>query len=151
MDARAYGITLLDAATGRLYEARGVHIRIGRGRECELRLEGAAESLVSRVHAELTVGASGALTLGDAGSTNGTFVNEERVTAPMPVRLGDRITLGRGGPVLVVEGLGTSPKVPIARADQVRRTSRRKLWWLAALVVALLALLWFKKLRGSWF
>ena len=147
MEARPYGITLLDAATGRLYEARGVRIRIGRGRECELRLEGVPASLVSRVHAELSVGASGALTLADAGSTNGTFVNEERVTAPMPVRLGDRIALGRGGPVLVVEGLGTSPKMPVARARQVGNQSRRKLWWLAALVIAVLALLFLIQRR----
>jgi pSer/pThr/pTyr-binding forkhead associated (FHA) protein len=145
VEARAYGITLLDAATGRLYEARGVRIRIGRGRECELRLDDASENLISRVHAELTVGPSGALTLHDAGSTNGTFVNDERVTAPMPVRLGDRITLGRGGPVLVVEGLGTAPKMPVARAPQVRNVSRRNRWWLAALVIVALALLWLLK------
>jgi pSer/pThr/pTyr-binding forkhead associated (FHA) protein len=145
VEARAYGITLLDAATGRLYEARGVRIRIGRGRECELRLDDASENLISRVHAELTVGPSGALTLHDAGSTNGTFVNDERVTAPMPVRLGDRITLGRGGPVLVVEGLGTAPKMPVARAPQVRNASRRTLWWLAALVIVVLVLLWLLK------
>lgn len=52
----------------------------------------------------------------DAGSTNGTFLNDERVTAPVPLRLGDRITLGRGGPVLIVEGLGTAPQLPVARA-----------------------------------
>lgn len=148
MDARAYGITLLDAATGRLYEARGVRIRIGRGRECDVRLAGDVESVVSRVHAELTVGASGALTLCDAGSSNGTFVNDERVTAPMPVRLGDRIALGRGGPVLVVEGLGTSPKMPVARAVVGAPPSRRAVWWLVALgfvVLALLVLEWLKR------
>ena len=143
MEARAYGITLLDAATGRLYDARGVRIRIGRGRECELRLDDVSENLVSRVHAELTVAPSGALTLADVGSANGTFVNDERVTAPMPIRLGDRITLGRGGPVLVVEGLGTAPKMPVARAPQVRNASRRKRWWVPALVIVVLALLWF--------
>lgn len=147
MDARAYGITLLDAATGRLYEARGVHIRIGRGHECELRLAGASEGIVSRVHAELAVGPSGALTLRDAGSTNGTFVNDQRVTAPMPVRLGDRITLGRGGPVLVVEGLGTSPRMPVARETPAGNATRRRLGWLAALVIVLLGLLWLKLKR----
>ena len=147
MDARAYGITMLDAATGRLYEARGVRIRIGRGRECELRLADPVGSVVSRVHAELTVGASGALTLCDAGSSNGTFVNEERVAAPIPVRLGDRITLGRGGPVLVVEGLGTSPRMPVARAAVTAPASRRSLWWLAALGIVVLALLVFEWLK----
>ncbi|HEX4574021.1 MAG TPA: FHA domain-containing protein [Gemmatimonadales bacterium] len=113
-DARAYGVTLLDAASGRHYEARGVRIRLGRGRECEVRLSDESD-IVSRVHAELTVGPSGALVVADAGSTNGTYVNGAPVTHPMPVRLGDRVTLGRGGPVLIVEGLGTAPQLPVAR------------------------------------
>ncbi len=114
-EARAYGVTLLDAATGRRYEARGVRIRLGRGRECEVRPVGRSDTVVSRVHAELTVGPSGALVVRDVGSTNGTFLNDQRVTAPVPVRLGDRITLGRGGPALIVEGLGTAPRLPVAR------------------------------------
>ncbi|HKW40351.1 MAG TPA: FHA domain-containing protein, partial [Gemmatimonadales bacterium] len=114
-EARAYGVTLLDAASGRLYEARGVRIRLGRGRECEVRPVGRSDTVVSRVHAELTVGPSGALAIRDAGSRNGTLLNDEPVTAPVPVRLGDRITLGRGGPVLIVEGLGTAPLLAVAR------------------------------------
>jgi len=115
VEARAYAVTLLEAATGRRYEARGVRIRLGRGHECEVHLGGASE-VVSRVHAELTVGSSGALVVRDVGSTNGTFVNDEPVAEPIPIRLGDRIALGRGGPVLLVEGLGTSPAMPVARA-----------------------------------
>src|SRR6266571_8849107 len=103
VEARAYGVTLLDAGSGRRHQARGVRIRLGRGRECEVRLAEAPD-VVSRVHAELTVGSSGALVVRDAGSKNGTFVNDERVTEPLPIRLGDRIALGRGGPVLIVEG-----------------------------------------------
>jgi pSer/pThr/pTyr-binding forkhead associated (FHA) protein/S1-C subfamily serine protease len=115
VDARAYGVTLLDAATGHRYEARGVRIRLGRGHECEVRVP-AAPDLVSRLHAELTVGPSGALVVRDAGSTNGTFVNAARVTAPVPVRMGDRLTLGPGGPTLIVEALGTAPQLPVPRA-----------------------------------
>ncbi len=37
----------------------------------------------------------GALWLEDLGSTNGTFVNGERVTAPRPLQAGDRIRLGK--------------------------------------------------------
>jgi S1-C subfamily serine protease len=51
----------------------------------------------------------------DAGSRNGTFVNGERVTEPMPVRLGDKIMLGPGGPVLIIEGLGTAPLATVSR------------------------------------
>lgn len=112
--SRAYGVTLLDAATGRRYEARGVRIRLGRGRGCEVRAVSGSENVVSRVHAELMVGPSGALVVRDVGSTHGTFLNDEPVMAPVPVRLGDHIMLGRGGPVLIVEGLGTARR-PVAR------------------------------------
>src|SRR5207245_898638 len=45
-----------------------------------------------------------------------TFVNVRPAAEPLPIRLGDGIALGRGGPVLLVEGLGTSPAMPVARA-----------------------------------
>src|SRR4029077_5443544 len=54
--ARAYSITLLDAVTGRRYEASGVRIRIGRGRECEIQVAARADTTVSRAHAELDGG-----------------------------------------------------------------------------------------------
>src|SRR5260370_41278051 len=113
---RAYALTLLDSTTGQRYEALGTRIRIGRSAECEVQPAPGTQGdpVVSRVHAELTVAPSGSLVLGDAGSKNGTFVNEERVTGPVPVRLGDRIMLGHGGPVLIVEGLGTAPQIPVA-------------------------------------
>jgi len=119
---RAYALTLLDSTTGQRYEALGTHIRIGRSAECEVQPAPGAQGdpVVSRVHAELTVAPSGSLVLGDAGSKNGTFVNEERVTGPVPVRLGDRIMLGQGGPVLIVEGLGTAPQIPVARPPVAR-------------------------------
>jgi pSer/pThr/pTyr-binding forkhead associated (FHA) protein len=108
-ESRAYGLTLRAAGTGKRYEARGVGIRIGRGRECEIQVAATDDTTVSRVHAELTVGPSGGLVVRDAGSKNGTLVNGELVGAPVLVRLGDKIQLGKGGPVLLVEGLGTAP------------------------------------------
>lgn len=108
-EARPYGITLIATATGKRFEAKGTRIRLGRGKECEVRPVEGGEGVVSRVHAELTVGPSGGLSLRDVGSKNGTFLNGDRIGEPMPVRLGDRITLGPGGPVLVVEGIGTGP------------------------------------------
>ena len=150
-EARAYGVTLLAASTGRRYEARGVRIRLGRGRECEIRPVEASDTIVSRVHAELTVGSTSGLVVRDAGSTNGTFLNDEPVTDPVPVRLGDRIMLGKGGPVLIVEGLGTAPGLPAAprrshvgqktlRAmigEAMARAKRRLLAWVALLALVL--------------
>jgi len=156
--ARAYGITLLDPRTGRHYEARGVCIRIGRGHECEVQPIDAPETVVSRIHAELTVSPAGGLAVRDAGSKHGTFLNDERVTTAVPLRLGDRITLGPGGPVLIIAGLGTAPEMPVARRPGAlgqrivmsliaralawaRADSRRKLGWLLVILLALMLLL----------
>ena len=128
---RAYAVSLLDTATGKHFEARGTHIRLGRGRECEIRVDGTPDLIVSRVHAELTIGAAGGLVVSDAGSRHGTFLNGARLTGPLPVRLGDRLMLGEGGPELVLEGLGTSPQMPIAQ--RLGRDVRHKVRWLAAL------------------
>ncbi len=114
-EARPYGVTLILAATGRRFEATGARIRIGRGSECEVQAAAGDDNTVSRVHAELTVGPSGGLSLRDVGSRNGTFLNDEAIKAPVPIRLGDRIRLGPEGPVLVVEGIGTSPATPALR------------------------------------
>lgn len=114
-EVRAYGVTLLNAASGKRYEARGTRIRLGRGNECEVQPVEAGDTIVSRVHAELTVGPTGALVLRDAESKNGTLLNGERIARPMPVRLGDKIMLGQGGPVLLVEGMGTAPQKAVAR------------------------------------
>lgn len=50
--------------------------------------------LVSRLHCRLTLSESGELLLEDLDSTNGTFLNDARVTKT-PVADGDRLRLGR--------------------------------------------------------
>jgi pSer/pThr/pTyr-binding forkhead associated (FHA) protein len=51
-------------------------------------------ALVSRIHCRLTLSDAGGLLVEDLGSTNGTFLNGERVTR-RTVASGDRIKLGR--------------------------------------------------------
>jgi S1-C subfamily serine protease len=79
-----------------------------------------SDTTVSRVHAELTVGAGGGLVIHDAESKNGTYLNGERIATPMPIRLGDKIMLGQGGPVLLVEGMGTAPQKAVPRRQAAR-------------------------------
>ncbi len=62
---------------------------VGRSRSCDLRLPG---SDASRRHAEITGGAQG-FTLFDLGSTNGTYVNGERVRERV-LQPGDQIEIG---------------------------------------------------------
>lgn len=120
-EQRAYGVTLLATSSGTRFEARGTRIRLGRGRECEIHPVDQNDTVVSRVHAELTVGPSGGLVIRDIESKNGTYLNGDRITKPMPIRLGDKIMLGQGGPVLLVEGMGTAPHKAVARPPQAAR------------------------------
>jgi hypothetical protein len=63
---------------------------IGRDAACDLVLR---DMTVSRSHAGLRREA-GRWLLSDVGSTNGTRLNGWRVTAPVPLRAGDKITFG---------------------------------------------------------
>jgi pSer/pThr/pTyr-binding forkhead associated (FHA) protein len=62
---------------------------VGRSRSCDLRLGGTD---ASRRHAEITGGSTG-FTVFDLGSTNGTYVNGERVEE-CSLQPGDRIEIG---------------------------------------------------------
>ena len=50
---------------------------------------------ISRRHARVARGADGRLTIEDLGSSNGTFVNGERVRAPRTLEAGDVVRMGR--------------------------------------------------------
>ena len=63
---------------------------MGRAPECELLLD---DTYVSQQHARL-FGKNGSWYVEDLGSTNGTFVNEQRLAAPAMVQPGDRIRVG---------------------------------------------------------
>lgn len=65
-------------------------LMIGRAFNSDIRLE---DIHVSRQHAALTVRGS-QVWLEDLGSSGGTLLNSEKVTAPRAIRSGDRITLG---------------------------------------------------------
>ena len=63
---------------------------------------------VSRHHMRLTRGAGG-FTLEDLGSTNGTFVNGQRLTGARPLRDGDMIGLGETVTLGYESGAGVQP------------------------------------------
>ena len=53
------------------------------------------DSEISRVHARVYHDASGQLIVEDLGSTNGTFVNGNRISAATPLRPGDQLRVGQ--------------------------------------------------------
>jgi pSer/pThr/pTyr-binding forkhead associated (FHA) protein len=72
--------------------ALGDEVTVGRAGGCGILL--AEDTFVSQLHARL-YRRNGDLFVEDLGSTNGTFVNKKRVTAPAAIRKGDRIQFGR--------------------------------------------------------
>jgi S1-C subfamily serine protease len=72
-------------------------ISIGRHPLCDLRFDPQADLDVSTRHAELR-GVNGAWTIYDSASTNGTFVNGERIGNKHRLEDGDVVTFGSKGP-----------------------------------------------------
>jgi ABC-type multidrug transport system ATPase subunit/pSer/pThr/pTyr-binding forkhead associated (FHA) protein len=68
---------------------------IGRSPDCDLVM---TEAEVSSRHCRLSLTSDGYL-LEDLGSSNGTFVNGTRISAPVAVKQSDRITLGQKVPL----------------------------------------------------
>jgi V8-like Glu-specific endopeptidase len=90
-------------------------ITLGRHPLCDLRFE-PQEDLVSTRHAELRA-VDGEWTVHDTDSTNGTFVNGERIHESQPVSAGDTISLGFHGPRVE---LHAAPRTSVRIAQAVR-------------------------------
>ncbi len=86
-------------------------VTIGRHAMSDLRFDPHAELDVSSRHAEITR-SGGTWTIRDEGSTNGTYVNGERLTGERRLSEGDLVSLGVNGPrieVRGVAGIGDAP------------------------------------------
>jgi diguanylate cyclase (GGDEF)-like protein len=69
---------------------RGGVLTLGRADDCAARFDDVS---LSRVHARV-MRIGGEFVLDDAGSTNGSYVNDARVAGPTPLKDGDRVQLG---------------------------------------------------------
>jgi len=75
---------------GRVFEL-GEEVTVGRSPGCAVPLED--DTFASSIHARV-FRRSGELWLEDLGSTNGTFLNDERLEVPSRLRRGDRVKVG---------------------------------------------------------
>jgi FHA domain len=66
-------------------------IQIGRASSCQIRPN---DTYVSQVHARIS-NRNGSWVVEDLGSTNGTYLNQRKVTVPTEVTPGDRIRVGK--------------------------------------------------------
>ena len=67
------------------------NLQVGRADACQIKL---SDTYVSSFHARI-FSRDGQWYVEDLGSTNGTYMNQRRVTSPVEVRAGDRIRVGK--------------------------------------------------------
>ncbi|HEX2196010.1 MAG TPA: FHA domain-containing protein [Actinomycetota bacterium] len=67
-------------------------LTIGRSDQCNVKVEG--DTYVSSVHARIYA-RDGSYMVEDLGSTNGTYLNRRRITAPAELQRGDRVKVGK--------------------------------------------------------
>jgi len=75
---------------GRVFEL-GDEVTVGRSPGCAVSLDD--DTFASSIHARV-FRRSGELWIEDLGSTNGTFLNDERLESPSRLRRGDRVKVG---------------------------------------------------------
>ncbi len=76
---------------GRVYELSD-ELTVGRAGGCQVAL--GEDTYVSQLHARV-FRREGQFYVEDLGSTNGTYVNRKKVTAPIAIRKGDRLQVGK--------------------------------------------------------
>jgi pSer/pThr/pTyr-binding forkhead associated (FHA) protein len=109
---------MLERKTVQVYDLAGPVIRVGRVPEMDIVIDNVS---VSRRQAEIQQAADGWI-VRDIGSSNGTFVNGERLTGDRPLRAGDEIAIGKYSLFFerIPSGVGAPPSTvttrPIATA-----------------------------------
>lgn len=94
-DVRAFLVAVNPALAHGEYVVGSAPTRLGRdASSCAVVVSG---ETVSRVHAEIRATPSGEFVIEDANSTNGTYVNGQRIAARVALNEGDSIGLGSAG------------------------------------------------------
>jgi hypothetical protein len=76
---------------GQAHSFSGDQLQIGRADACQIRLD---DTYASQFHARL-YRRDGSWFVEDLGSTNGTYLNQRRLTAPAEIRAGDKLRIGK--------------------------------------------------------
>jgi hypothetical protein len=88
---RPYKLKMIDPATSQVFPL-GEEVTIGRAPGCSVPL--ADDTYVSQLHARIYI-RDGKPFVEDLGSTNGTFLNRDRLSKTMPLHRGDKLQIGQ--------------------------------------------------------
>ncbi|KXK06711.1 MAG: FHA domain-containing protein [Acidobacteria bacterium OLB17] len=111
-------ITINDGSlAGQAFELENGFLSVGRADSCSIRFNPLVETVASKQHAFIESKFDG-FYITDNQSTNGTFVNDARITSPTRLANGDKIQFGRNGITAFVSMAGDS--VPTIPRDEFR-------------------------------
>ena len=88
---KPFRLKMIDPATAQIFPL-GEEVTIGRAPGCSVPL--ADDTYVSQLHARIYV-RDGKPFVEDLGSTNGTFLNRDRLSKTMPLHRGDKLQIGQ--------------------------------------------------------
>ncbi len=91
LGVKAFLVVVSSPQFGLLQVIGAPPVKIGRGKDCQVRLEDPA---VSTVHCTVTVDPHRGFLIADSGSTNGTLLNGRRIQGDVELSYGDRINVG---------------------------------------------------------
>jgi ABC transport system ATP-binding/permease protein len=99
----------VDQADGRTnaLEVSGQSIRLGRGQDCDVAVDGVAFPKVSNIHARIDPSPDG-FSLIHLSRSNGTLLNGAPVDGSAPIKAGDTVKLGFTGPAILVVAIEPS-------------------------------------------
>jgi pSer/pThr/pTyr-binding forkhead associated (FHA) protein len=99
---------------GRSFDVVNEVMMVGRGKDCSMTI---IDTSVSRVHAKILVATDGSLSVEDAGSSNGTYVNDERIKKA-GFSHGDYVRFGNMEFICEMPGYGDAPLVQVASSGR---------------------------------
>lgn len=117
-------------------------ILIGRSHECDIVLD---HPEVSGKHAVLILTLTGTYQIQDLGSTNGTFVNGQRIEGRVDIQPGDKVVLGSYEipwqeyfeKDITSKGLGSDNPTRATRYGHTSEKTKRLLLWMSIVIVIL--------------
>ncbi|HIN86232.1 MAG TPA: FHA domain-containing protein [Myxococcales bacterium] len=113
---------------GRPFDLVNEVMLVGRGKDCSITI---IDASVSRIHAKILVNRDGELCVEDVGSSNGTYINDERIKKSS-FSHGDHVRFGNIDFICEMPGYGDAPVVEVASG------ARKGLIFLIAFMVLLL-------------